>query len=385
MTTPAKRALNLIFTTIWYKICVYLNKMKIEFYLTLAVLFLSAGIVIHLFLSIRQKQKILIALDNGFTMFINGQMSFRLTSLAANPLVDGFNEMGARVESMMQELESEKKNLEKEVKQRTRELDNTNIRLRKAMEELTKTQEMILQVEKQKSLTTIVSGFAHEINNPLSGILGHIDLLELHDETSPHLKEKLQNIKKQSLRIKDIITELSQLSPEVDQVKLDINITNMLEKLVKIVQQKRQLQDINFITDFPERPVIIRGNHFGLWQVFECILVNSIEAIAENKIKEGTIHINLTHTAHEEMVNINIQDNGGGVKNIDKAFDPFYTTKNRTRKKGIGLSIAFNVVQEHKGVMQITNRDQGANVAVRLPTKTPINNKKTKSGGNENA
>ena len=178
---------------------------------------------------------------------------------------------------------------------------------------------------------------------------------------------------------------MSQLSPEVDQVKLDINITNMLEKLVKIVQQKRQLQDINFITDFPERPVIIRGNHFGLWQVFECILVNSIEAIAENKIKEGTIHINLTHTAHEEMVNINIQDNGGGVKNIDKAFDPFYTTKNRTRKKGIGLSIAFNVVQEHKGVMQITNRDQGANVAVRLPTKTPINNKKTKSGGNENA
>ena len=254
-----------------------------------------------------------------------------------------------------------------------------------ALEEYNKTQEMVLQVEKQKSLTAIVSGFAHEINNPLSGILGYIDLMELQEDTPPNLKEKLHNIKKQSLRIKDIITELSQLSPEIDQVKLDINITNLLDKLVKIIQQKWQPQNISFIKNYPDQPVIIKGNHFGLWQVFECIFVNSIEAIEENKIQEGIIGINLNSATDENMVIIDILDNGGGVKNIAKAFDPFYTTKSRSEKKGIGLSIAFNVVREHRGVMQISNKDQGANVRVKLPIKISINNKKINSGGNENA
>jgi signal transduction histidine kinase len=253
------------------------------------------------------------------------------------------------------------------------------------MEELNKAQEMMLQVEKQKSLTAIVAGVAHEINNPLSGILGYVDLLERQSVSSSLLKEKLQSIKKQTLRIKEIIKELGQLSPEIDQVKFDINIPNLLNKLVKIVQQRRPLDNTTIVTDFSDHPVIIKGNHFGLWQVFESILINAIEAIAEYQPEQGTIRITLKQLAEEGMVVVDIEDNGGGVKEVEKVFDPFYTTRNRSQNKGIGLAIAFNVVREHKGSIRITNLEHGARVMVKLPMKISTNNKNIKSGGNDNA
>lgn len=258
-------------------------------------------------------------------------------------------------------------------------------RHKSTMDEMTKTQEMMLQVEKQKSLTAIVAGVAHEINNPLSGILGYVDMLERETPSSQVQKEKLQGIKKQSLRIKEIIKELGQMSPEIDQVKLDINITNLLNKLVKIIQQKKPLPSTIISTDYSDHPVIIKGNHFGLWQVFESILTNAIEAIAENKPTQGTIRIKMDEASEEKMVVVEIEDNGGGVKELEKVFDPFYTTRNRSQNKGIGLAVAFNVVREHKGSIHIINQNQGAKVTVKLPMQNPTNNKNIKSGGNENA
>jgi nitrogen fixation/metabolism regulation signal transduction histidine kinase len=278
-----------------------------------------------------------------------------------------FNEMAEKIESMMTEIEATHKELEKQVSLRTRELNESNQKLQVAMQELRDTQRHIIQSEKQKSLTAIVSGFAHEINNPLTGILGYVDLMAIRDDTSLYVKEKLLSIQKQALRIKNIIDQLNQLNPDMAQVKMEISLPNMIDKLVKVLSSRPENNDFTIEKQCTLEDMNIQGNHFALWQVFEGIVENSLEAFRENNIQDGRILINLKNSMDGRQVIVEVIDNGGGFKNLDKAFDPFYTTKNRTQKKGIGLTLAYNIIQEHAGNISIQNNElNGATVTIYL-------------------
>jgi two-component system, NtrC family, sensor kinase len=309
-------------------------------------------------------------LKDGLEKISYGNLSHRIEISASNEfsfLGGQFNEMAEKIETMMNEIESTHKDLEKQVHSRTVELKESNKKLQIAIQELRDTQKHIIQTEKQKSLTAIVSGFAHEINNPLTGILGYVDLLTIRDDISPYAREKLVSIQKQALRIKTIIDQLNQLNPDMEQVKMEINLANLLEKLVKVISSRQGSSDfaiekINFDQD-----IIVQGNHFALWQVFEGIMENAIEAFKENNIQNGKITINLKKSMDGQNIIVDIMDNGGGFKNLEKAFDPFYTTKSRTQKKGIGLTIAYNIIQEHAGNIVISNNGtNGATVSVYL-------------------
>lgn len=279
------------------------------------------------------------------------------------------------IDHLIRPVKKMEKNLENQVLERTRALNDANEKLTGAMNELKITQKKIIQAETQKSLTTIVAGFAHEINNPLTGILGSLDLLDLKTEVSPDLKKKLNIIRRQSFRIKGIIEEINRMNPEIDQTKLEVDLANLLEKLIKIAGKKKEYKKIKFIHHFhgfPGEEMIVRGNHAALWQVFEGIIENAAEAIAETNPENGEIRITLDKSPDNSYYVIRIMDNGGGFKNIDKAFDPFFTTKSRTQKKGIGLSIAYNVAREHKGNIIIANNEKGAALDIYLPTTENI-------------
>jgi two-component system NtrC family sensor kinase len=275
--------------------------------------------------------------------------------------------MAEKIESMMSEIESTHKELEKQVTSRTRELNESNKKLQIAMQELRDTQRHIIQSEKQKSLTAIVSGFAHEINNPLTGILGYVDLISIREDASPYVKEKLGSIQKQAVRIKNIIDQLNQLNPDMEQVKMEISLSNLLEKLIKVLSSRPENNEYSIVKNNFNEDISIQGNHFALWQVFEGIVENAFEAFRENNIREGKIVIELKKTMDGGQVIVDVSDNGGGFKNLDKAFDPFYTTKNRTQKKGIGLTLAYNIIREHQGNIVIKNNEiNGATVSVYL-------------------
>ena len=302
--------------------------------------------------------------EKGYRIQINAKDEFSF-------LGSQFNEMCSHIEHTINELENTRKHLENQINERTKTLNITNIKLQKAMDELKDTQKQIIQSEKQKSLTAIVSGFAHEINNPLTGILGYIDLMELREDVSPYVKNKLTEIKSQSMRIRDIISELNQLNPESNKTKLEINLSNLLDKLIKILSAKKENHQILFQKAFGDDSINIYGNHFSLWQVFEGVIENSIEAIHERQIENGSITIKLRRSIDNSRAITEIIDNGGGFENIDKAFDPFFTTKDRTKKKGIGLSISYNLIQEHKGSISISNYENGALVIISLPLAKP--------------
>ncbi len=299
--------------------------------------------------------------DTGLRLQVGGDDEFSLCSGQVNELLQ-------RSESLVRELSSTRKDLEDQVAARARELQLSNQKLQQAMQELRDSHTQAVQSEKQKSLTAIVSGFAHEINNPLTGIMGYIDLLVIRDDVTPYIREKLLGVQKQALRIKTIIEQLNQLSPDTEQTKLNINLSNLLEKLVKVVFSKPENQDIlvekvNFTENVP-----VFGNHFALWQVFEGVIENSVEAIHESHGSGGgRLIVSLKQSMDGHFAVVEIHDNGGGFKNLEKAFDPFYTTKSRTKKKGIGLSIAYNIIQEHRGNITIGNNSVGgATVSIYL-------------------
>jgi C4-dicarboxylate-specific signal transduction histidine kinase len=266
-------------------------------------------------------------------------------------------------------LHSVERDLENRINERTEALNAATEKLGKATDELRHTQKQVIQTETQKSLTSIVSGFAHEINNPLTGILGYIDLMELNDSLSDYSKKRLEGIKDQAIRIKDIVDELNWLDPEMEQVKGEIDLVNQLEKMIKIIGKEPKAAGIAFEKDFLSEEAIVCGNHFALWQVFEGIIENAIEAITERNVPKGKacILVRLNKNHDDQVVVIDIIDNGGGFQNLEKVFNPFYTTKPRTEKRGIGLSIAYNVVQEHKGNISVQNSEHGAMVSVHLP------------------
>jgi nitrogen fixation/metabolism regulation signal transduction histidine kinase len=309
-------------------------------------------------------------LKNGLEKISFGNFSHRIDIRSNDEfsyLGSQFNEMAEKIESMMTEIEATHRDLEKQVTSRTRELNESNQKLQVAMQELRDTQRHIIQSEKQKSLTAIVSGFAHEINNPLTGILGYVDLITIREDCTPYVKEKLSSIQKQAVRIKNIIDQLNQLNPDMEQVKMEISLSNLLEKLVKVVSSRPDNSDIVIVKNHFNEDISIQGNHFALWQVFEGIVENAIEALHENNVQNGKIVIDLKKSMDGRQAIVDVNDNGGGFKNLDKAFDPFYTTKNRTQKKGIGLTIAYNIIQEHQGNIVIKNNEnKGATVSVYL-------------------
>ncbi len=263
--------------------------------------------------------------------------------------------------------DSTERDLENRLKEREEALNAAYKKLMSATEELKYTKQKMVHTETQKSLTSIVSGFAHEINNPLTGILGYVDLMEMNDDLSPYSKKRLESIKDQAVRIKEIVDQLNWLDPEQEQVKGEINLANLLEKMIKIIGKEKEGQGITFERTFPDEPILVSGNHFALWQVFEGIIENAVEAIGDKEIPAGKIRAVLKKSVEQNIAIVEFTDNGGGFISTDKAFNPFYTTKCRTQKRGIGLSIAFNLVQEHMGNLSIKNNEEGAVVTVHLP------------------
>jgi two-component system NtrC family sensor kinase len=245
------------------------------------------------------------------------------------------------------------------------------VKYREFIKNLSLEERSVVYREKQKSLKDIITGFAHEINNPLTGIIGNLELIELKDNLSFETKKQLNTIKNLSLRIKDVISNMALFDSESYDTKHSVDIINLLQKLIKISKKEYAAHQLTISFNNTLTSAIVIGNPFVLWQIFFNIFQNSVESIQENKdfnsMFAGCIDIDQKISANQKMLIIQIRDNGPGFTNIDRAVDPFYSTKDRTIHKGIGLSIAFNSIQELGGEIIIKNTKIGALVSVHIP------------------
>ena len=209
------------------------------------------------------------------------------------------------------------------------------------------TQQQILQSEKLASIGRLAAGVAHEINNPLTGVLTFSHLLKERSQDDDDIKD-LDVIIQETKRVREIVRNLLDFARQSTPNKESINLNEIVQQLLKLVTSQKEFRKIKieemYDTDLPS--ILVDKNQ--IQQVFLNLLLNAGEAIEG----EGKITISTTHD--EEKILVAISDSGCGIadKEIDKIFDPFYTTKPVGQGTGLGLSISYGIIQQHYGTIQ---------------------------------
>ncbi|HEY4818860.1 MAG TPA: HAMP domain-containing sensor histidine kinase [Candidatus Acidoferrum sp.] len=233
-----------------------------------------------------------------------------------------------------------------------------------SIENLQRLQAQMVQTEKLVSLGQLAAGAAHEINNPLAAILGFSDLLA----DDPTLPEKARatagKIRDQARRTKTLVANLLRFARQVppERTLLDINtvVTNAVQLRALDLRASKSRIELQLESVLPG----VRGDGNQLLQVFFNIVNNAIDAM---EASEGGVLIIKTIRDRGNVV-ILFSDTGPGIKDPQRVFDPFYTTKPVGKGTGLGLSICFGILQEHAGKILCYNSQQGGAVfRVELP------------------
>jgi len=227
--------------------------------------------------------------------------------------------------------------------------------LRESLENVKRLQTHFVQSEKLASLGQLAAGAAHEINNPLTAILGYSDLLV--EENPPQTRQHTlgQKIRDQARRTKDLVTNLLSFARQVPVEKQLLDLSTVLAGAVQL--RNLDLRQKNIRIELESHSVLpaVRGDPNQLLQVFYHLISNAVDAM--ETVGGGVL---LIRTLRERgNVVIEFSDTGPGMKEPDKVFDPFYTTKPVGKGTGLGLSICYGVMQEHGGRITGFNRAEG--------------------------
>jgi signal transduction histidine kinase len=251
---------------------------------------------------------------------------------------------------------------------RQRIVDHDRLRLiessRESFENLKHFQAQMVQTEKLVSLGQLAAGAAHEINNPLTGILGYSDLLADDPELGDRQRVVADKIRALARRIKTLVTSLLSFARRVPSEKghLDLNQVLMSALHLSNLDLRGKKVEIETLTDMDMPPV--HGDANQILQVLFNLMSNAVDALEE--VGGGKLLIRTSH--NDERAIIEFSDTGPGIKSPHQVFDPFFTTKPVGKGTGLGLSICYGIVQEHGGRIECFNRPEGgATFIVELP------------------
>jgi PAS domain S-box-containing protein len=223
--------------------------------------------------------------------------------------------------------------------------------------------------EKMATIGRLVSGVAHEVNNPLAAILGFTDLLLENPEVPLAAREDLQIILHETQRTKDIVQDLLSFARQRPVQRELVQVNTVLRQTIKLRSYDFASHGVEVLEDFEEALAPALGDSQQLQQVFLNILNNAYDAVQEAG-QRGRIKI---HTRRRiDMIEVAISDNGTGIADPQRIFDPFYTTKQVGKGTGLGLSICYGIVRAHGGEIQCWSNEEegGSTFVVRIPVAT---------------
>jgi len=241
----------------------------------------------------------------------------------------------------------------------------TKVRERTASLELV--QKELLQAGKLASLGELVSGVAHEINNPLTSILGFSEVAIGRVESKPELQGPLRAIREEALRLRGLVANLSAFARRAPQRRSRIDLRRVLSRFVEFRDYQLRSNNISLHVSFPADPVWILGDPDQLLQVVMNLALNSEQAIKECR-ERGNIW--LACGAEGAVAWLSVKDNGTGIEPqaIEHIFDPFFTTKTVGKGTGLGLSVSHGIVQQHNGTIEVeSERGKGSTFRATLP------------------
>ena len=234
----------------------------------------------------------------------------------------------------------------------------------RAYENLQRAQEQLLQSEKMSAVGQLISGVAHELNNPLTAILGYAQLLE-SEGLDEHAQDFVRKLFKQAQRTHRVVQNLLSFARQHKPEKLQVDLRRVLEETLVLREYDFKLNNIRVDRDFePGLPAVTADPH-QFEQVFLNIINNAVDAILEQH-KGGYLRLRMFRRAHQLC--IEFHDSGPGIADPKRIFDPFYTTKSVGKGTGLGLSICYGIVKEHGGEISAGNSPHGgAVILIALP------------------
>jgi two-component system NtrC family sensor kinase len=248
----------------------------------------------------------------------------------------------------------------------TASLQSSRAELERAMQQVKTTQDQLIQSEKLSAVGQFVAGVAHELNNPLTAVVGFSELLQTFN-TDEKLRSHLDRVAKSAHRCHKIVQSLLSFARQHPPERKATDLRAVVEEVLEIMAYEFRTSDITIVRDYaPDVPAVLVDPH-QLQQVFVNILGNARQAI-EPVRRAGKIIVR-TRRAGETAL-IEFEDNGPGIRadHLARIFDPFFTTKPVGKGTGLGLSLCYGIVQEHGG--RITARSepgQGAVFTITLP------------------
>ncbi len=315
---------------------------NVVFYIVLFILFSIILATLALYFISSTFTKPITQLSKASEEIAKGNFSTKIPRIESKDelgkLSDSFTKMAEKIEKTMSELESYEKELEDKIKERTD-------KLKQAMKKLEETRDEIEKANRISRMNKVISEISHNINNPISIILANIEMLK-----------RERSVEKDSIRLEKMESAAKRVSSLIEKMNIIASEETKFRELTDIIDMLKELRDefnnerIEFI--LPEGKKLMSANKDYLKEAMVEIIKNSLEAI--EGIKDGKVEVKLSE--NETSTTIEIKDNGKGMTEsvLRKAIDPFFTTSEN--KKGLGLTMASNIIQSHKGKLKIISK-----------------------------
>jgi len=231
--------------------------------------------------------------------------------------------------------------------------------------------DQLVHAEKMAAVGQLVSGVAHEVNNPLTAILGFADLLLSSSDLPETARKDLRVILQEAQRTKQIVQNLLSFARQMPPQRNPVQLNLILRRTIQLRSYDFASHGVEVIEHLDEQLPDVIGDAHQLQQVFLNIVNNAYDAVHEIG-RHARIEIMTTKTG--TAVEVSFRDNGQGISNPDRIFDPFFTTKEVGKGTGLGLSICYGIVKEHGGeiLCHNNNGEPGATFIVRLPSASHL-------------
>jgi PAS domain S-box-containing protein len=249
---------------------------------------------------------------------------------------------------------------------------------RQAYDNLRRTQEQLLHSEKMAAVGQLISGVAHELNNPLTAILGYSQLLTASPDVGPQGIEYSDKLYKQAQRTHRIVQNLLSFARQHKPERIAVNVNQILEETLALRDYDLRMKNIRVHLELAQDLPVTAADPHQLQQVFLNMVNNAVDAILESA-SDGDLWVH-TGVRGERLV-VEFTDNGPGVREPSKVFDPFYTTKPVGKGTGLGLSICYGIVTEHGGTIRVRNvQPHGAAFTIEMPFQAPASARTSTTG-----
>jgi PAS domain S-box-containing protein len=239
------------------------------------------------------------------------------------------------------------------------------------------TQEQLLQSEKLAAMGRLTSQIAHELNNPLYGIMNTLELLKTEIPADNKRRKILEMALSEIMRLSDLLRKMLSFSKPDQEERHPVDINPVIDEILLLHEKQLKENDINIAATYAKELGLIKASKNQLRQVFLNMVANARDAMPNG----GTLSV--ATSGDNDNVFVEITDTGTGIReeHLDKIFDSFFTTKGEVKGVGLGLSVCYGFIEDHGGDIEVKSLvGEGTTFTISLPVHTGVDSKKADAG-----